>query len=183
MRCPTSRAGSQEATVAEARGSRATAAATTSRTWEFAVQWNAGSELAGYADDDQLVDRLVEVARLNRSRRVLFVLDEVNYWQTGEARAVVGIPDRADALAYLRHEYPSRRVRYWNRNVSDWVELHLTHPSPSPSSRSAPLPYRWRGARHAQGSAGDQFGRGSTTALSRRWVPSTSRARVLTASR
>lgn len=81
------------------------------------------TQLAGYADDDQLVDRLVEVARLNGSRRVLFVLDEVNYWQTGEARAVVGIPDRADALAYLRHEYPSRRVRYWNRNVSDWVEL------------------------------------------------------------
>lgn len=77
----------------------------------------------GYADDDQLVDRLVEVARLNRSRRLLFLLDEVNYWTGGEARAVVGIPDRGDALNYLRREYAGRRVRYWNRNASDWVSL------------------------------------------------------------
>lgn len=90
---------------------------------QFAIRWNAGSELAGYADDDQLVDRLVEVARLNRSRRLLFLLDEVNYWTGGEARAVVGIPDRGDALNYLRREYAGRRVRYWNRNASDWVSL------------------------------------------------------------
>ncbi len=90
---------------------------------QFAVRWNAGSELAGYADDDQLIDRLVEVARLNRSRRLLFLLDDADYWSTGEARAVVGIPDRADALDYLRHQYVGRTVRVWNRNVSDWVLL------------------------------------------------------------
>jgi hypothetical protein len=90
---------------------------------EFASRWNAGSEFAGIMDGDALVDRLIEVALLNRSRRVLFLLDKEQFWDDGVHHAVLGISDRTAALDYVRREYPNRNARVWNRNVSDWVPL------------------------------------------------------------
>ncbi len=89
----------------------------------WAADWNAASEFAGYGDVDVFVDRLVEVALLNRTRKLLFVLDDRCYWLADDARTVVGLPDRGEALAYLRRQYPNRNVRVWNRAVSDWVPL------------------------------------------------------------
>lgn len=89
----------------------------------WAVLWNAGSDLAGYEDTDQLVNRLVVVARLNRMRRLVFVIDDEDYWSGGRAHAVVGIADRAAAIEHVRRQYPGRNARRWDQNRGEWVPV------------------------------------------------------------
>jgi hypothetical protein len=50
----------------------------------YATVWNRGSELAGIEDDDQLIDRLLTVDQMNRMRSLPFLLDDQDFWATGE---------------------------------------------------------------------------------------------------
>lgn len=89
----------------------------------WAQHWNTGTELAGVVDIDQFVDRLVAVAELNRMRRVVFLLDDEQYWDDGRAHAVTGIADRGAAIEHIRRQYAGRNARYWNRNTCEWTPV------------------------------------------------------------
>ncbi len=88
----------------------------------YAVGWNAGSEFAGYEDADQLVNRLIDVAALNRMRVVPFVLDGGDYWQTGECHRFTRSATREQVIAALTGpEYAHRTPRVWEKAVGDFV--------------------------------------------------------------
>lgn len=90
----------------------------------FAAYWSAGSEFAGIEDGDQLVTRLLEVAVLNRMRKIAFLLDDQNYWRTGEYNVVRGSASREAVLAMLRQPaFAARNPRVWDRERCDWVPI------------------------------------------------------------
>ena len=90
---------------------------------EYATNWNAGSEFAGFADQDQLVNRLLSVDELNRARSTPFLLDGEDYWQTGEHSAFRGATP-AQTLEELRSPaYAHRHPRVWSRTVGDFVSV------------------------------------------------------------
>ncbi|MGV8977238.1 MAG: hypothetical protein ACOH17_04270 [Cellulomonas sp.] len=89
----------------------------------YAAGWNAQSPLAGIADGDQLVNRLVMVDRLNRARALPFLLDNEDFWADGEHSAFRGAT-AAQTLEALRSvEFAHRRPRVWSRTVGDFVSV------------------------------------------------------------
>lgn len=95
------------------------------RTFEqYAAVWNARSDLAGYEDHDQLVNRLLEVDRLRRMRSTPFVLDSADPWADGAQWCTLRGASREETLALLRTEpYANRRTRVWDRDLVDFVPL------------------------------------------------------------
>lgn len=92
--------------------------------WNYAVAWNAGTELAGIEDSDQLINRLLTVAALSRSRRTPFLIDEMDCWATGQYATFPASVPRARVLEALRSEvYRDRRPRVWDRDVGDFVPV------------------------------------------------------------
>ena len=89
----------------------------------FAAAWNAGSEYAGLADGDQLINRLLSVDQLNRARSLPFLLDDEDFWQTGQHSAFRGATP-AQVLEELRSSaYAHRRPRVWSKAAGDFVPV------------------------------------------------------------
>ena len=89
----------------------------------YTAGWNAQSEFAGLGDADQLINRLLMVATLNRARSLPFLLDGEDYWQTGEHSTFRGAT-AAQVLETLRSPaYAARNPRVWSRGVGDFVAV------------------------------------------------------------
>lgn len=89
----------------------------------FAKTWNADSEFAGIEDGDALVYRLIEVRALSRMRSVPFLLDDMDFWQSGECHKLRGTPSRAAVLDALRTTYVHRQPRIWVPEAGDFVPV------------------------------------------------------------
>ncbi|MBD8059012.1 hypothetical protein IC607_08530 [Cellulomonas sp. JH27-2] len=90
----------------------------------YAADWNAGTEYAGLEDHDQLVNRLVEVATVNRRRTVMFLLDGESFWTSGVARAFRAGVTHAQAVEVLTGPaYAHRSPRIWSRQHGDFVPV------------------------------------------------------------
>ena len=91
---------------------------------QFAAEWNAGSEFAGYEDHDQFVNRLIDVHALNRRRGVLFLLDDESFWETGVARQFrAGVAQEQAVERLSGPEYVHRNPRVWDRTVGEFVPV------------------------------------------------------------
>jgi hypothetical protein len=90
---------------------------------QYAAAWNAGSEFAGWADGDQLINRLVMVDTLNRARATAFLLDGEDFWQSGEHSTFRGAT-REQTLEALRSiEYARLNPRAWSKVDGDFVPV------------------------------------------------------------
>jgi hypothetical protein len=91
---------------------------------QYAQGWNLESPYSGWCDDDQLVDRLISVARLNRMRRTPLVLDGGDPWQTGDIHVAPASMTRAEVLEMHRSPaYSHRQPRIWDGTVGDFVPV------------------------------------------------------------
>ncbi|GAA3810736.1 hypothetical protein [Cellulomonas soli] len=90
---------------------------------EFAAAWNAGSELAGIEDGDQLVNRLLEVDQLNRKRSLPFLLDGADFWTSGEYAVFRGATPAQTLEALRSPMYSHRQPRVWSREVGDFIPV------------------------------------------------------------
>ncbi len=89
----------------------------------FAAAWNAGTELAGFEDGDQLVDRLLTVDQMNRMRAVAFVLDGESFWGTGAYVTLRGATREQAPEALRGPLYAHREPRVWSRETGDFVPV------------------------------------------------------------
>jgi len=93
----------------------------------YAANWNAGTRFASLEDRDQFVNRLVEVAALNRRRTVLFLLDGEDFWTSGTARGFRAAVTHAQAVEVLSGPgYAHRNPRVWSRHAGDFVPVVST---------------------------------------------------------
>ncbi|MCR6647269.1 MAG: hypothetical protein NVV70_03685 [Cellulomonas sp.] len=90
----------------------------------YATAWNAASEFAGLEDSDQLVNRLIEVALLNRLRKVPFLLDNMDFWADGEYVQLAGSASREQVVRALNGpQYADRYPRVWDREAGDFLPV------------------------------------------------------------
>lgn len=92
---------------------------------EFAKQWRADSQYAGFEDGDRLVDHLAEMILLSRKRGVLFLFDDEDFVNDGQCR-VLSIPagaTRERLIAALKAEYPERNVRVFDKKSLDFIAV------------------------------------------------------------
>lgn len=90
----------------------------------FAKAWNADSLYAGYGDSDQFINHLVEVAVLNRSRRVTYLLDDQDYFRDGRAYAFPSTVTMEQALTALKApKMAKRNPRVWDKEQSAFVPV------------------------------------------------------------
>jgi hypothetical protein len=89
----------------------------------FAAAWNTQSPLAGIADNDQLVNRLLLVDELNRARALPFLLDGEDFWTSGEHEAFRGATAAQTLEALRSTPYAARNPRAWSRVAGDFVSL------------------------------------------------------------
>ncbi|NTW39977.1 MAG: hypothetical protein HGA44_08805 [Cellulomonadaceae bacterium] len=89
----------------------------------YARAWNAGSELAGIEDGDQLINRLLEVAQMNRLRVLPFLLDGADFWTTGEYAVLRGATHDQVLEALRSPVYAHRRPQVWSRMYGDFIPV------------------------------------------------------------
>lgn len=90
----------------------------------YAAEWNEGTEFGGIEDGDQLINRLVEVATLNRMRKVPFVLDDEDFWRSGECHQFQQAVSREQVAAVLSGPaYSHRNPRVWDKCTGDFVPV------------------------------------------------------------
>ena len=90
----------------------------------YAAHWNRDGEFAGIEDGDQLVNRLIEVATLNRLRKLPFLLDDMDFWTTGDYHQFASHASREQVVTVLSgSEYADRSPRVWEREAGDFVPV------------------------------------------------------------
>ena len=90
----------------------------------FAAEWNKGTEFAGSEDADQFVDHLVEVAVLNKMRKVLFLVDDQDYFATGVASSFgAGVTYHQTVAELSKPKYAASKPRVWNKEQSAFVAV------------------------------------------------------------
>lgn len=67
--------------------------------------------------------RLIEVAVLNRKRAVLFLIDDMDFFEAGVAHQMPAGVTYDEARAYLAQRYPGRNARVWNKTRSEFVPV------------------------------------------------------------
>lgn len=89
----------------------------------YATVWNAQSDLAGFGDADQLINRLLMVDRLNRARLLPFTLAGEDFWVSGEHDAFRGASAEQTLEALRSPEFAHRRPCVWSKAVGEFVPV------------------------------------------------------------
>jgi hypothetical protein len=90
----------------------------------FAASWNEGNEFAGIEDGDAFVEHLMSINDLSRMRRVVFLLDDQDYFDTGVASAFPASTTYDQAVATLcSPQYAARNPRVWDKSRSEFVPV------------------------------------------------------------
>lgn len=90
---------------------------------DYAALWNAGAEFAGIEDPDRLVNRLLDVAQLNRMRGLAFLLDGEDFWVSGQYAKFRGATAEQTLEALRSPVYAHRQPRVWSRMRGDFVPV------------------------------------------------------------